>query len=308
MKAFRSHLLSQAPMLWVALMPLLAQAQSAPAAGKSTLGIAAITPTASLKQTVDKAGKTLSLGQVVESLDSQLMDRFNATRKFELVSRSDLASVIKEQDLGGSGNLDARSVARIGELTGAKHILVTTVDNFQDITRKEELKIQKEVLTAREIRLSAVGKIYVTQSGKLLESANFQTATNKLVTEFATASVEGNRTDDLLVAIARDTADKIANRVADVIFPARVLTKREKQIMINRGDGTGVALGQVWNVFAVGEELLDPDTKESLGREEVLVGKARVVSIQPKTATAELFEDNGVAVGAVLRRPAGISP
>ena len=58
----------------------------------------------------------------------------------------------------------------------------------------------------------------------------------------------------------------------------------------------------------VGEELIDPDTKESLGREEVLVGKARVVSVQPKSTTAELLEDNGVAVGAVLRLPAAKSP
>lgn len=274
-------------------------------AQKETLGIAAITPTPSLKQTVEKAGKALSLSQVVESLDSQLIDRFNATRQFDLVSRSDLAQLIKEQDLGGSGNLNPSTVAKVGELTGAKYLLTTTVDNFQDLARKEELKIQQQVVEVREIRLSAVGKIYETTTGKLLESANSQTATNKVDTQFIGTKVEGNRTDDLLVAIARDMAERIANRVADVIFPAKVLSKRDKQIMINRGDGTGIAKGQVWCIFALGEELKDPDTKESLGREEVLIGKARVVSVQPKTATAELLEDNGVDVGAILRLPQG---
>jgi hypothetical protein len=56
-------------------------------------------------------------------------------------------------------------------------------------------------------------------------------------------------------------------------------------------------------VFAVGEELIDPDTKESLGREEVLVGKARITNVQPKLSTAELLEDTGVDKGAVLRLP-----
>jgi len=60
---------------------------------------------------------------------------------------------------------------------------------------------------------------------------------------------------------------------------------------------------QIWNVYAVGEELIDPDTKESLGKEEVLVGKARIVSVQPKTATAEVLEDTGIDKGAVLRLP-----
>lgn len=270
-----------------------------------TLGVASIAPTPSLKQVVETAGKTLSMGRVMESLDSQLLDSFNATRKFQIVATSDLKELVKKQDQAHSGNFDANDPAlpQLFKLKGTKFHVITTVDNFQDITRTEELKIQKEVITVRTIRLSAVSKIYETQSGKLRESANFQTVTNKEASQYSSTATDGNLTDDLLVAITRDMAGKIANRVADVIFPAKVLTKREKQIMINRGDGTDIVVGQTWNVFAVGEELIDPDTKESLGREEVLVGKARVVSVQPKSSTAELLEDSGVAVGAVLRLP-----
>jgi len=67
----------------------------------------------------------------------------------------------------------------------------------------------------------------------------------------------------LLVAIAREMASKIANRVTDVIFPPKVLSKRDKQITINRGDGTDITVGQIWNAFAIGEELIDPDTRRS---------------------------------------------
>lgn len=248
------------------------------------------------------------MGRVLESLDSQLLDRINVTRKFQIVAVSDLKELVKRQETAHSGNFDSndKSLPQLFKFAGTKYHLITAVDDFEDVTAKE--KFSKEVMEVRSIRLSAVGKIFDTATGKLLESANFQIITNKDVTDSATATVEGNRTDVLLVTIARNMADKIANRVADVIFPAKVLTKRDKQIMINRGDGTGIAVDQTWNVFAVGEELIDPDTKESLGREEVLVGKARVVSVQPKSTTAELLEDNGVAVGAILRLPAAKSP
>ena len=53
--------------------------------------------------------------------------------------------------------------------------------------------------------------------------------------------MEGMMSDELLVAIAREMAGEIANRVTDVIFPPKVLTKRDKQITINRGDGTNIA-------------------------------------------------------------------
>jgi hypothetical protein len=81
----------------------------------------------------------------------------------------------------------------------------------------------------------------------------------------------------------------------------RVLVKREMQITLNRGQGAGVEVGQVLNVFAQGETLIDPDTQEVLGREEVLIGKVRIISVQPKFSTAEILEDFGINKGAVLR-------
>ncbi len=274
-------------------------------AQKETLGVMAIRPTPSLSQAVAKASKSISLGRVVESLDSQLIDRLNATRKFEILARSDLKEVLREQSLAASGNLDAldKNTAKQFKLAGAKYILVATLDDFQDFTETATFQGTGTSATKRAVRLSTVGKIYDATSGKLLESANFQLSNKDISENRSFSTKDGELSDELLVAIAREMADRLANRVADVIFPAKVLVRRDKQITINRGDGTGIAVDQIWNVYAVGEELIDPDTKESLGKEEVLVGKAKIVSVQPKTATAEILEDTGIDKGAVLRLP-----
>jgi hypothetical protein len=107
----------------------------------------------------------------------------------------------------------------------------------------------------------------------------------------------------MMVAVSRDLAQRIANRVADVIFPAKVLIKRDNEVTINRGEGGGVAVGDTFNVFALGEELIDPDTKESLGREEAKVGKVKITQVNPKTSTAQILEDTGIDKGAILRKP-----
>ena len=67
-------------------------------------------------------------------------------------------------------------------------------------------------------------------------------------------------------------------------------------------------MGDLFNVFAVGKELKDPDTGEVLGRQEVKMGKARVTQVNPKTSLAELTEDLGVTDGAVLRRVPAPAP
>ena len=278
--------------------------QSSLWAQKETIGVTAVKPTQAILQNVDRAGKRISLDRVLQSMNGQLIDRINATRKFQVVARSDLDDILKEQDFASSGNVDLndKSAAQQFKIAGVKYLVVTTVDDFQDYNEVATFQGTGRSATKRVIRLSCVGKIYDSTTGKLLESTNFQIS-NKDVSENKTYSVrDSNLNEDLLVAIAREMSGKIANRVTDVIFPPKVLSKRDKQITINRGDGTDVAVGQIWNVFTLGEELIDPDTKESLGREEILIGKVKITGVLPKTSTAEIIEDLGIDKEAVLRK------
>jgi len=279
------------------LLPALAEAQS----GKATLAISTVKATPSLESSMERNGKKASLGRVIEAVDSQLIDRVNATRKFEIVGRSDLSAVLKEQELGGSGNVDAKSAAQAGQLAGAKYLLVTTVDDFEDSTERMEFKTLNKVGLKRKVRLSAVAKIYESSTAKLLESASIRIERKDDRSDSTDLQKNAELTDALLVDIVREAAERIATRVADVAFPIRVLAKRDGQITINRGEGGGVEVGQVFGVYALGEELIDPDTNESLGREEVMVGKARITAVNPKTSVAEVTEGNGVDKGAVLR-------
>src|ERR1035437_6107894 len=286
--------------LSLVLVPAIVSAQE----GKATLAVSSIKPTSSLAASV-KPDKKLEMGRILESLDSQLIDRVNATRKFDVVGRSDLNEVLKEQDLGASGNVDAKTAAKAGKLAGAKYLLVATVDDFQDFVEKATFEGTGRSATKRVFRFSIVAKIYDSSTGKLMESANFQTGNDafKQIQEERNYTVkDGELSDEMMVAVSRTMAEKIANRVADVIFPAKIMAKRDTVVTINRGEGAGVAVGDVFNVFALGEDMIDPDTKESLGREEVKVGKVKISEVTPKFSKADTSEDTGIAVGAILRK------
>ena len=300
----------------LALLPALASAQE-----KSTLAISSIKPTASLLASVNSKTVTTTttdtkseamlfdtkqeLNRIVESLDGQLIDRVNATRKFDVVGRSDLNDVIKEQDLGASGNVDAKTAAKAGKLLGAKYLLVATVDDFQDYIEKAVFEGTGNTATKRVFRFSVVGKLYDSTTGKLMESANFQTGNDefKQIQMDRNYSVKsGELSDEMMVGISRSMAQKIANHIVDVVYPAKILIRRDNIVTINRGEGAGVAEGDVFNVFAQGDELKDPDTGEVLGREEVKVGKVKISQVNPKTSLATVVEDTGVDKGGVLRK------
>lgn len=282
---------------------LLATALCSAQQAKTPLAVSSIRPLPALSTAMAAAGKAGSLARVVEAYDSQLIERLNASRKFEIVSRSDLKEVLKEQELSGSGNVtpDDPNAAQAGKLAAAKYVLVATLDDFDDNTERTTLTNLNKVGFKRTLRLSTTAKIYDSTSGKLMESVHVQLDRKDDRMDAGDIQRTAEVSDVLLLEITRQAAEQIATRVADLAFPIRVLIKRDSRITINRGEGTGVEPGQVYDVFVQGDTLVDPDTGEALGREEVLIGKARIVSVQPKLSTAEILEDFGITRGAVLR-------
>ncbi len=290
-----------AALLSILLLPTLALAQE----GKATLAISSIKAIPALTASL-KPDKKLEMNRILESLNSQLIDRINATRKFTVVGLSDLTDIIKEQNLGASGNVDAKTAAQAGKLTGAKYLLVASVDDFQDYVETATFAGTDRSATKRVFRFSIVAKIYDSTTGKLLESANFQTGNDafKDIQENRSYSVKnGELSDEMMVAVSRTMAGKIADHVANVIFPIKVILKRDQEVTINRGQGGGVAVGDIFNVYAQGQELKDPDTGEVLGHDEVNVGRVKITEVDPKFSKATILEDTGINTGAILRKP-----
>ena len=127
-------------------------------AQKETIGISAIKLTPAVNQSIEKVNKRVELDRVIQSLDGQLIDCINATRKFQVVVRSDLHEVLQEQEFASSGNVDLndKSAAQQFKIAGVKYLVVTTVDDFQDYNEVATFQGTGRSATKRVIRLSCV--------------------------------------------------------------------------------------------------------------------------------------------------------
>jgi curli biogenesis system outer membrane secretion channel CsgG len=286
-----------------------AWAQTAAPVGPKTLGVADVKVNEALIRSVTEAGRRNSIGRVAQAMDGQLIAAFNSTRKFRVIARNDLDAILKEQELVGSGNVDAKdaSAAKPFKIRGVEHLLVATIDDFQDLTEQANFEAINVRGTHRAITLSIVGKLYNTTTGEIVDTTNFQVKVDQTVQKPQTSTVDAEMTDAMLIKAARDMSEKMANRVVDVIFPARIVARSDGQVTINRGDGTGISAGQVWEVFSLGKELIDPDTGVVLGKEETRIGAIRITSVLPLMAKGEVVEDKGIGAGNIVRpRPAEV--
>ena len=275
--------------------------------GLLPIGIGKVKTLPAVADAANTAGTTNQLQRVVEALDSQLIDRFHGTRKFTVVSRSDLDEVLGEQKLAASGNVDENDndAAKAFMLAGCKFLVVMTVDNFQDYTKSATFEGIGEAAHKRVVQFSAVTKLYDTTTGKLLESTNFQCSNKDGESDPTYQQAHGDLTEALFQAMSRLMAQKVVDRVIDVLRPAKVIARTDTTVTINRGDGTSIWVGEMWNVFAQGKEMVDPDTGASLGHEEVKVGTVRITEVDPLFSKGEVVDDHGVDTGQIMRTQPG---
>lgn len=54
----------------------------------------------------------------------------------------------------------------------------------------------------------------------------------------------------------------------------------EFKVVLNAGEEDGVKAGMVFVIFAIGEKVIDPDSKDILGRLELVKGRVRIEHVQ----------------------------
>lgn len=268
------------------------------------LGIGEAAATKALGTTAGRTQQTESLNHLIDSLNQHFIVSFQATRKFDLVARSDLAKLLDEQNLPKGLIVAADGKSLPGAIKGLDYMVVTSVTDFKD--QKEGLFIEGlgTRVDRRVVAATVVLKVYNTTTGSLLEAIDVPVSLDEKGAQRVPQQGFGNRApdDSLLEAVATEISNESALRVLTLLFPVRVIGVTDDQVTLNRGEGTGLVEGQPWEVFAQGKEMVDPDTGASLGREEIKVGEVVIVSVLPKFSKAHIVGENrGIATGAVVR-------
>jgi hypothetical protein len=293
------------------------QAASVPATGKPRIAIRSIAATPAVTLQAKADGSENALAQIEQGADVQFLNAIQASGRFDVVARADLPSILKEQDLTQSGNANAMDpqAARGFQLAGARYVITVSIGNFQEVVEKTELLNQfgKSKAERRTINLQAIVKIFDSTSGALYRSTALtlsDVATNEILPE---VEQKGVKTNVVLGTVAEKLATQATAAIVDSLAPARVIGYTMGQVTFNRSATNGVAAGQIYELFAPGSAMVDPDTGEQLGAEEVHVGWARVTDAGTRFSTAQAIEDRGIDRGSMLRLrpqglPAGIDP
>ncbi|MCJ7580974.1 MAG: hypothetical protein MUP98_10625 [Candidatus Aminicenantes bacterium] len=133
--------------------------------------------------------------------------------------------------------------------------------------------------TTGEIVVAAEEENKKTLVGARYRSVNFQ------------QSFDAGMANDIMHPAVEKMVVKIVNQTAGMSSSAhsgRVIKAQGGQVWVNLGDGSGVKVGDEFEVIRMGEELIDPDTGISLGAVEEKIGIIVITEVLAQYAIASI--------------------
>lgn len=244
--------------------------------------------------------KTILNSSLLDSIENAIRNG----RKFELLTRraDALAEIRKEQEFAKSG-LAAGDAATEGQLSNAQSIVKVKVETFsfgRSSRKVPNLEGKYKVSDSASLSLSV--QIIDTTKGTVV--ASFPVKASSSTGESLSNGV-GGASRGVLDRVIDSAAASVANQLSDTIFPITIIQVKGKSIWVNRGNDSGMKMGERFIVFEPGEALIDPQTGENLGSAETEVGEAKVTRINPKVTVLQITKGDPAvfAQGFILRRP-----
>ena len=242
----------------------------------------------------------------VETVWAEVEACLRATRHFDVVTRQvmKLKDIRKEQNAAQT-RLFQQNAARQGRLQNVDYMIFITVQDFEFKRINQAVPNISNKFITRETGLLGLSiQVIDTETGQIKSSIY---ATSDLSTQDQVINTqEGEPSRILFTHLAKGAASHFTEQLTDAVFPMAVVNVEADQVWINRGADAGLKEGDILFIYRPGKDIYDPYSKEKLGKAESLVGKARIVRVNPKVTVAELLheETSGTVLnGDILRKP-----
>lgn len=225
------------------------------------------------------------------------------TRKFDIVERQRVDDLISEMQMSESGLMNPARAAKAGQMIGADYFLMGELSVFTvnvtwrqiPNTSKLNRTIVAQIIVDMRIVDTRTSKVVAADKGE----ARWEVRT------MHDAQVTTVFPAEMIDTLQRQLCDSLTIKTIDGVYPIKIIGFSGGVVSLNRGQGGGLDVGQVLDVFSEGEEMVDPDTGESLGSEEIKIGTIRVSEVLPRFSKAVPLDGNvALPNGAICRKVA----
>lgn len=239
-----------------------------------------------------------------EGLADILISELMENRNYQVIERSHLNQILKEQARGASGIIDGYSAVEIGKVLGLDYLVIGNIISA-DVEFKNVLGI---VSSKAKVVISV--KMIDARTGAILFSEQAEGTKGASSVPGDGAFVSSSSKRFVSFSAYMDAARKA---ISDVAFKINELNPLEgvvvhvdkKKIMLDLGRNHGVREGQTYRIFREGKPIYHPTNGQLVTVETIDLGYLKITSIEADISYGQISKKESNAViepGDLVRR------
>ncbi len=247
-------------------------------------------------------------------MTDQLTDALMQSKKVMVLERETLGDVISEQNLAASGRAMKSKSARTGKITSAQILIKGAITEFSNSSKGSDSGVRYKGISVGggrgEAHVGLIIRMIDTTTSQVLASkrvegkakaGGFRLGINRGGIGFGTKGFKKTPLGKATQIAIDNAVEQILATLEDVPYQGRVIKVSGSSVYLSAGERTGASVGDVFTVYNLGEELVDPDTGEILGSEEEAMGKVKIYKVMKKFSKAKKLGSLKVSKGDIVR-------
>ncbi|MCF6175421.1 MAG: CsgG/HfaB family protein [Victivallaceae bacterium] len=263
------------------------------AAEKSTIAVLPFKVSSGIEVEIKgQGGNNLRLTRsiILREFSNQLNVFLAKSRKFTVMDRENISKVMNENKLTESDWAKPGQEQKVGKLLVADYLVNGTINRLDFQVIRQNIQITGEIKPRIVATFKVQFSVTEVATGKMVFADQ---VIEKLKSVDVRREIPISERKDWILADYKDllfekTATKVGNAILGGIFPVKIASISGDSVVLNRGAGAGIIVGQQYRVYKLGASVIDPDTKEVLGSSEEVAGVIVITATEPRFSKARI--------------------
>lgn len=230
-------------------------------------------------------GRVVEEGKVGRVLTQNIASSLVQSRRFTVLDREYIAELAGERALAAAGEVPVEEMARLGQTLVADYLLTGVVEKLTYAEKKIRMQSGNRELTSREGDVEVSIRLVDVATRQIAFAEFFKLRVNEKDLQRYGA---GFRSEGIESVLAMVVGDRVGCKILEAIYPLLVVSVGQEKVTLGQG-GSQLKKGDLLDVFMYGERLVDPYTREYIGREETFVGRIEVTRVDAKQSQARIL-------------------
>jgi len=219
--------------------------------------------------------KVLGIGEAAADILGTILQK---TGRFIVIPQQDIEHIMQQQHMGATGAINPDTAAKMGNILGLNAILTGAVTAYSEAEEGQDLLVYK---TKKQVaRVTVDYRIVDTTTGVQMMADSGAGIYEKSVGRVLGMGGKSSYDSDLRDGALRDALTKAMVNMMKSLesspWKGKIMKVAGAKVYINAGRKTGLKVGDKLDVYRVGEDLIDPDTKMKLGTTEDKIGQVLI--------------------------------